>query len=745
MPPSLADQLAQAYNENKELKESLRRNQNAYQELKYENNFNAAKASELREIVDARTMDQVHEKLLKKSLQNAELALELDKVQSELDRAKSEMGRTSQELEASKRLLLELSDIVRTLSTVNIQYEKLDTKLESESPQDLSLKNIKRKIEAIMNDREQVIHTCQSLKEENAAQEQKIMALESNFHLLNSTNISKSEDSVGHFHGESLSRPGQNDSTDRRHLGYGGSKPHSVLHKAQGVPQLAPISPVSCSTTTSVSCASEEASFQSASSDWTSLVATKFDTFDETERVEIEKLRTQLKEITEKYEQLHSVKVQSGKTETGKLQIQLLQTNEKYEKLRNECQKVLLKMEVAERQLEESDAEAEAARKKSNAYKTHLRDAIEQYKQLHKLYDASLARIEDLETMSSILRDEKDALSEGNEKLSREHDAFIKEKETLGGDKRALMNEIDRMADEKASLLQEKSNLLEENEILIEEKQALIDEKNELIAQNKDASAMAALIEENTVLVAEKKALVEENQTLRDDQRRLRQEMRGWIASHEIHYEECKAAYSEAGSGNPAALQRFYKAAIAKIAIAERKVILAEREIETSRRQKASNDRNLRDSISHYRKLEQEQNTTLAELQAAQENLKKAKMETDRQKEEAKHVRRRLTSSLRQVTQLHQYYDSAQATITAMKAARQKEWNETGCTSETRHKMLLLEASTTANAWRIQRELQAERNLLMKEKNEIQAFFEDMLHERGEQEILHRLSAIMDE
>ena len=50
------------------------------------------------------------------------------------------------------------------------------------------------------------------------------------------------------------------------------------------------------------------------------------------------------------------------------------------------------------------------------------------------------------------------------------------------------------------------------------------------------------------------------------------------------------------------------------------------------------------------------------------------------------------------------------------------------------HKMVLIEATVTAQAWRTQRELQVEKSLLIRERNELKAFCEDVLNEAGSQQ-----------
>ncbi|KAL3917855.1 MAG: hypothetical protein SGILL_004517, partial [Bacillariaceae sp.] len=94
------------------------------------------------------------------------------------------------EKQANKRLLLEMSSIVSTLSSVKIDY---DVVMGSSyvAPQQMSIKNVKAKIEAIMNDRSLLVKHCKELEKECSQKDSKIHALESQFHIVNKNNLAK--------------------------------------------------------------------------------------------------------------------------------------------------------------------------------------------------------------------------------------------------------------------------------------------------------------------------------------------------------------------------------------------------------------------------------------------------------------------------------------------------------------------------------------------------------------------------
>jgi DNA repair exonuclease SbcCD ATPase subunit len=85
--------------------------------------------------------------------------------------------------------LLEMGDVIRTLNSVDIDYVPLSPKGEKLTAQQLSIKNIKLKVEAMLKDRDLLIQDCRKLSLLTRAQKQKLMALEAQFHVVNTVNI----------------------------------------------------------------------------------------------------------------------------------------------------------------------------------------------------------------------------------------------------------------------------------------------------------------------------------------------------------------------------------------------------------------------------------------------------------------------------------------------------------------------------------------------------------------------------
>jgi chromosome segregation ATPase len=561
MASNLQEQLDIALSENNELKESLRRSQLAYQDLQQDANFSRAKAAELREIVETKNPDEIHEKLIMKSLHNAELSLEVDKLYLQLQQTTADLEKLGQEREANKTMLLSLSDIVRTLQSVSIDYDQVNRIESLLRPQDMSLQNIKRKVEAIMADRERLMQKCENLTEENESKEDKISALEAQFQMINSIEIARHED------------------TDDGTL----SDDSRSVTKNRNVETL--------------SCSSETAS----SSGVFSVPAQNISTFDDSEREEAERLK-----------------------------FQLVEASRRYDCLRHECQKVLTRMATVEREVTKAKKEVEGTRKKRDEYRNNLRDVIEQYKKLNTEYDEAMTH---------------------------------------------------------AKAMEEKIKTLEgANDKLEEEKNCLVD----------------CLVQEST---------------------RKQEEIEAWKPVHcdkEHDYEE---------------LKRAYRMALAKISIVQRKLQVAQRELDLTLVKKETRDRQLRDSVAQHHKLEQEHASLLQHMTGVEKESGMAKKEAQRHKEEAKHTRRRLAGCLGQVKRLEQEQEITLATITGMKVKEQKARNEEGWTNDFMHKLLVVEASTKGQTWQAKKEFLTEKRRLVKANMEMKRYCEDMLKDFEIQEV----------
>jgi hypothetical protein len=204
-------QLASVNDENLRLKASLTRVQNEYEELRDEANYQRAKVSELQEQValskskpssfptnqhtptatNEYADSTIHNSLIEKSLQNAELTLAHDQLKIELHEAESRLADLELQKRANNKLLLEMGDVIRTLNSVNIEYDTYSASDKKLSSQQQSIRNVKLKVEAMLRNRDQMIKKCRELDELTRAQEAKILLLEAQFHMANTMNFSQ--------------------------------------------------------------------------------------------------------------------------------------------------------------------------------------------------------------------------------------------------------------------------------------------------------------------------------------------------------------------------------------------------------------------------------------------------------------------------------------------------------------------------------------------------------------------------
>mmetsp|Transcript_54345 Transcript_54345/g.131904 ORF Transcript_54345/g.131904 Transcript_54345/m.131904 type:complete len:769 (-) Transcript_54345:153-2459(-) len=191
--------------ENLQLKQSLAMLQNEYEELKDDSKFHQAKVNELSDILMQRAkksgQDNVtaqERTLIEKTYETAQLKVQIDNLKSQLAHANNEVHTLKYEKQGNNKLILELSDIVRTLSSVQISYSAAtdddDDDDAPKSAQHSSIQNVKRKIESIMSDRALLVRRCKELEEETSEQQDKIKALEGQFHLVNAINFIDNKD-----------------------------------------------------------------------------------------------------------------------------------------------------------------------------------------------------------------------------------------------------------------------------------------------------------------------------------------------------------------------------------------------------------------------------------------------------------------------------------------------------------------------------------------------------------------------
>ena len=218
----LRSKLDSTQRENKSLKDRLDRQTTELEDLRDEHTFfndriddlefqcleKSAKIANLTEIIETKgNTNELQENFLQKSMKNAEMSLSIDRLRHALQKCESanqhlleekdsltaanaELSMKAEEAtlawqqsrkeqERNRKLLIELGDVVRTLNCATIEFEKETEGKTGASSQQNPLDNIKRKIQAMEQDRQRLITECASLRKDNDSKHQQIQDLQS--------------------------------------------------------------------------------------------------------------------------------------------------------------------------------------------------------------------------------------------------------------------------------------------------------------------------------------------------------------------------------------------------------------------------------------------------------------------------------------------------------------------------------------------------------------------------------------
>jgi chromosome segregation ATPase len=168
----------------------------------------SAQVKQLKGMVETRFPDEMEDGLMEKTLLAAEATHQAERLEEKLKKTKIEREalreeiqslikqndalsqklhktiasheRLRQERNMNNKVFLELDDVVTTLD--NISLESGDDVLLEDENDNVSIKNIRRKIQAIENDRQRVIKQCKNLEEETIFKDAKISSMESKYY-----------------------------------------------------------------------------------------------------------------------------------------------------------------------------------------------------------------------------------------------------------------------------------------------------------------------------------------------------------------------------------------------------------------------------------------------------------------------------------------------------------------------------------------------------------------------------------
>lgn len=551
-------QQQQLQQENLHLRQRLALMQGEYEDLQDESNYHKAKVAELSDILGHRVAAAaaattttpggnnksghrggellLQEALIEKAAHGAALTLRVAKLQSQAKDRDVQIEGLIRERQENKRLLLEMGDIVRTLSSVHISYDTTTTTTASSSSffvggdgdgdgpataaatatgsaylgsQQVAIKKIKRKVEAIMSDRSLLVRRCRELEEETAEQQEKIRALEVQFHLLNSANLAKAAAGGGVGGGDG---------------GGGGGHHHHQYTTASPITATTAVdTPSSFSISTKATPMSPLRNCRHPNDDDDD--DDEYDEYDDNDdAVSIGAAADQSMDSCETKGKMLLLREQQRAHEEQRETLRR-EHEERTKELQAESERAYVRVGRLEGELQKAREDVEDAVIKRDEYRESLRDIILQYKDLHAEHEETTARLV---------------------AVQRSLDELENETQT----RRELESEVER-----------------------------------------------------SVHHAVQEGLV-------------------------ANMDDVIAAYSRS---------------VERIASLEARLETAENQADAACHQKDSGDRKFRDAVARSRKLEHERNQFQILLDKAREDTRKAKIEAQKEREEAKHVRRRLT------------------------------------------------------------------------------------------------------
>lgn len=412
-PTEQEDPVSALRSENASLKQSLLRLREEYQELQEDSKFHQVKVAEMHDILQLRSQDAFSEKLVATSMQNAELNFEINRLRKELTKASATVDKLGGQKEQNKVMLLELCDIVKALQSVDVEYDAAAVPKDSKN---MSLANIKKKVETIMEDRRLLVRRCKELEHSNEDKAEKLISLEAQYHLLNSMNYAKG-DTTGPPDplADSISDPTDDDSAESTNVS------SSVSHTSASYTAVEPLeidmnvirSPIKESAMSDEeTCApSEDASAFSAV-------------------------------------HVHAMHTMGEPEEVERLKSELRESNQRYDHFMTVCQTAFAKMKDVERRFTQVQEDLDHVTEKRDFLRQQLKDVIDQYKELHEDHNEVVGNLDEANSKIQVLERlvgelevakkqseedgirllEESGLADDVEKLT---DAYLKAKDTI--------------------------------------------------------------------------------------------------------------------------------------------------------------------------------------------------------------------------------------------------------------------------------------------------------------------------
>jgi chromosome segregation ATPase len=704
-------ELAVARNEITQLKQSLLLKATAFQDLEMDMNFHVIKTAELTEILQTRGPDETRERLTIKALQNAELTVQVqalrhhlnnsaenvETLEADLRLSTETVQKLAEERKSHQRMLVELSDVVRTLGRIEVEYDKSENKASNWMAPDDSLENIKRKINAMEEDRQRRIQENEDLQIETLERGAEIEALhrqnlrieaidQDRQRLLQENQVLREDNASKVSRVETLEQLLHENKEERGTS----SIPHNVTCEQrrnlrnvteEGVDAMEVISQADGSTeiiltTPNISRVTRHVEDESSDSD------SSFSSLESPEPLLEDDIQNTI--------------------------VELVVLRDKYTYLQAERDSTKEQMESLEKQLQEASKKVKTTQKKQEIREGLLQDVIFHYKQLQKEHDEATTRITELEGMMSDRNpaddhDIKPSEGRSSKKSKTKTDGSQVEDSpsselTVTSRGSSCMSYV--TTDAKAEGQDEDSSICGVeiqyfDETMMDEFHRLESECARLEHEYDDAIARVSNLED------ELKASKQETVSAQDTQKARERDLDQRNHQYEVLQHDHESALEKTVRVEDDLLFAQIQAEEASTKQKQREQDLLE-VIDQYKQQTSENDEtrakmegveneldetqikmadvqhelkiakkhaNRRDLIYDYRRLEQDYEDSVARMEGLEIELRLAKTDAARSKEESKSTRKRLAGCHFHYKQLQQQYDDALSQTVAVERA----------------------------------------------------------------------------
>ena len=159
------EEYSRTKNENALLRAQICRLKLEVEEVEEERNYNATKAIELHKLLKLQKTDDLHHKLVEKSLEAAELSMELGKMRARNKALAEEIEQLQFAQNEDKGKIQELSEVKNRLKTEEADSDEEsedeeEVELTPENALELTLENMKSQIESLEEDRQRLAIKC---------------------------------------------------------------------------------------------------------------------------------------------------------------------------------------------------------------------------------------------------------------------------------------------------------------------------------------------------------------------------------------------------------------------------------------------------------------------------------------------------------------------------------------------------------------------------------------------------------